>query len=210
MFDSRHRQALITMLELQHKMNSKVHPDWVNQGYAWYRAAWIECAELMDHQGYKWWKKQHCDLSQVQLEVIDIWHFGMSARFFPGADIPRLADAIIAELNARQAGETDILLATEALAGHCLAQRDFSVALFWDLLEAAGLDFDALFKQYVGKNVLNFFRQDHGYKEGSYIKTWQGREDNQHLFEVLASLDVATGDFADQVYRHLLARYPTA
>ncbi|MFT7292895.1 MAG: hypothetical protein ACI87Q_000741, partial [Pseudohongiellaceae bacterium] len=35
----------------------------------------------------------------------------------------------------------------------------------------------------------NFFRQDHGYKDGSYIKIWQGQEDNVHLVDILASAD---------------------
>jgi len=79
--------------------------------------------------------------------------------------------------------------------------------LFWDLLHAAGMDFDDLYRQYVGKNVLNFFRQDHGYKEGSYIKLWQGREDNEHLVEILAELNSDTSNFGDQVYQSLLQRY---
>jgi dimeric dUTPase (all-alpha-NTP-PPase superfamily) len=209
-FDSLHRQAIVTMLGLQNKMNTKVHPDWINQGYAWYRAAWIECAELMDHQGYKWWKKQQADVEQVQLEVIDIWHFGMSAKFTPGADIENLADDIVAELSSRQPNPSDVLTATEALAANCLATKGFSVALFWDLLESAGLDFNQLYKQYVGKNVLNFFRQDHGYKDGSYIKVWAGQEDNEHLSEIMSELDMASEDFAGQVYQALQQRYPTA
>ena len=71
--------AVQTMLDLQDKMNTKVHPKWREQGYEWYRAAWIECAELMDHAGYKWWKHAEPDIEQIQLEVVDIWHFGMSA-----------------------------------------------------------------------------------------------------------------------------------
>jgi hypothetical protein len=55
--------------------------------------------------------------------------------------------------------------------------------------------------------VLNFFRQDHGYKEGSYIKLWQGREDNEHLVEILAELNSDTSNFGDQVYQSLLQRY---
>ena len=39
------------------------------------------------------------------------------------------------------------------------------------------------------KNVLNFFRQDNGYKDGSYIKLWDGKEDNQHLVELTTELD---------------------
>ena len=72
---------------------------------------------------------------------------------------------------------------------------------------ASELDFDALYTAYVGKNVLNFFRQDHGYKEGTYIKNWAGREDNEHLVEVLASLDHSADDFAKEVYDSLNSRY---
>jgi hypothetical protein len=66
---------------------------------------------------------------------------------------------------------------------------------------------DSLFTRYVGKNVLNVFRQDHGYKEGTYIKQWQGREDNEHLVEVLAELDAGHPDYRQAVYDSLSARY---
>ena len=69
------------------------------------------------------------------------------------------------------------------------------------------MDFDDLHRQYVRKNVLNFFRQDHGYKEGSYIKLWEGREDNEHLVEILAELNSDSSNFGDQVYQSLLQRY---
>ena len=56
------RTQIQVMLDLQDAMNKKVHPDWQQQGFEWYRAIWIECAELMDHYGWKWWKKQNPDL----------------------------------------------------------------------------------------------------------------------------------------------------
>ena len=59
----------------------------------------------------------------------------------------------------------------------------------------------------IQKNVLNFFRQDHGYKDGTYIKEWQGREDNEHLSELLESLDAATSNFPEAVYEALASRY---
>ena len=62
----------MNMLQMQHRMNSRVHDDWINQSFEWYRATWIECGELMDHVGYKWWKKQTPDMEQVRLEVVDI------------------------------------------------------------------------------------------------------------------------------------------
>jgi hypothetical protein len=64
-----------------------------------------------------------------------------------------------------------------------------------------------LYSAYVGKNVLNFFRQDNGYKDGTYTKNWQGREDNEHLVELVAGLDKDASDFGEQVYQALQDRY---
>ena len=201
------KQALINMLTMQDNMNTRVHPEWVEQHFEWYRAAWIECGELIDHYGFKWWKKQEADLEQVRLEAIDIWHFGMSALFVEGKSIEDIAGEMEAEIAAHQPSGLDVRESTEALALYCLQTRGFSVGLFWDLMLASGLDFDGLYTAYVGKNVLNFFRQDHGYKEGSYVKNWAGREDNEHLVELMESLDKDVEDFAGLVYSALEKRY---
>ena len=163
------------MLVMQDSMNTRVHPHWIEQNFEWYRAIWLECGELVDHYGYKWWKKQDPDLPQAQLEVIDIWHFGLSALFQHDVSIESLADDIAQELAAYSPNGLGVREATEALALHSLETHSFSPSKFWDLMLASELDFDSLYSAYVGKNVLNFFRQDHGYKDGSYIKTWAGR-----------------------------------
>ena len=62
---------------------------------------------------------------------------------------------------------------------------------------------------YVGKNVLNNFRQDHGYKTGEYQKLWSGREDNEHLVEVLEGLSCDPDEVPAEVYAALEARYPS-
>ena len=203
------QQQLETMLALQDRMNTRVHAEWRAQDFAWYRATWVECAELLEHYGYKWWKRQEPAMEQVRLEVVDIWHFGLSLLLLEGADQGDLAAAIAAEL-AQKPDVDDLRLATEALAHHALATRQFSVAAFRDLMHAAGLTFEALFAAYVGKNVLNFFRQDHGYRDGSYRKTWAGREDNEHLHELLGSLDGSAADFPERLYAALGERYAAA
>lgn len=203
------QQQILTMLAMQDSMNSKVHPQWIEQNYEWYRAVWIECGELMDHQGYKWWKKQTPDIEQVKLEIIDIWHFGMSALFTKDKNQQTIADHILHEWQDIKSAGFDVHQATEALASWCLANKGFSVSHFWQLMDAAGLDFDNLFIAYVGKNVLNFFRQDNGYKQGTYIKEWDGREDNEHLVELSASLDSSSDDFRDALYNALQQRYDT-
>ena len=49
---------LMTMASLQEEHNVQVHAEWKEQGYDYYRAIWVECAEMLDHFGWKWWKKQ--------------------------------------------------------------------------------------------------------------------------------------------------------
>lgn len=203
------KQAFVTMLGMQDKMNQKVHADWIAQQFEWYRATWIECGELVEHYGYKWWKKQTPDMDQVKLEVIDIWHFGMSALFTQGKSMDDIAAQMVEQLQGYQYQGQGVRESTEALALDTLQHKSFSVALFWDLLNSVGMSFEDLYRHYVGKNVLNFFRQDNGYKDGSYIKQWQGREDNEHLVEILAGLNSQSDNYQDDVYQALQQRYKT-
>ena len=202
-------QQLTTMLEMQDRMNRKVHPDWIAQNFAWYRALWIECGELVEHHGYKWWKKQEPAWEHVRLEVVDIWHFGMSM-CFTGSNTPaEIAAAMVAELQVGPVKELPLPEAVEALAGEILATRRFPVHRFWSVMQAAGLEPEALYTAYVGKNVLNFFRQDNGYKQGTYRKQWQGREDNEHLSELAGTLDSSDPQYAERLYEALGERYVT-
>ena len=52
------------------------------------------------------------------------------------------------------------------------------------------------------------FRQDKGYKEGTYQKIWNGREDNEYLVEIIDSLDSSQLEFNDAVYAALESAYP--
>lgn len=194
------------MLEMQDKMNTRVHSDWRAQGFEWYRAIWIECAELLDHYGWKWWKKQSPDLEQVHLELIDIWHFGLSI-LLRGARSHGELSARISEALVIATDEPDFRLDLEAFAARTLSTRDFDVAGFARLMAGVELSFEALYTGYVGKNVLNFFRQDHGYQEGTYLKLWGGREDNEHLVEIIQDLNGAAETFQDDLYTALKQRY---
>lgn len=201
------KEKILTMLELQDAMNSKVNPDWRQAGNAWYRAIWTECAEMLDHYGWKWWKHQQPDVDQVRLEIVDIWHFAMSDLMVAGETNNRLADRIAEELVSPTQAE-DLREAIEQLALTTLQTKAANVPVFAAVMQLAEMQFDDLFRMYVGKNVLNFFRQDHGYKDGSYIKVWGGREDNEHLAEILQKLDPDQSGFADEVYRQLETAYP--
>jgi hypothetical protein len=195
------------MLTLQDDMNRRVHPDWRAQGYDWYRAIWLESAELMDHYGWKWWKKQDRDIAQVELELVDIWHFGLSDLLAHEPDLNAIADRLVPIL-ASARSEGDFPQQLEAFALAVLQTKAFDAQRFAQLLACLEMPFEKLFRSYVGKNVLNFFRQDHGYKIGTYVKIWDGREDNEHLVEVIAELDSANAQFQEHLYLALKQRYP--
>jgi dimeric dUTPase (all-alpha-NTP-PPase superfamily) len=201
------KNKLLVMLELQDAMNSRVNSDWRNAKNEWYRAIWTECAEMLDHYGWKWWKHQQPDLDQVQLELVDIFHFAMSDYILQGNDNQQVAARILDEM-ASPGQIDDIRQAIEAMAQSTIAEQSMHFSGFANIMRLIDMDFDQLYRLYVGKNVLNFFRQDHGYKDGSYLKVWQGREDNEHLAELLSNLDSESLNFKDQVYQGLLSRYP--
>ena len=214
------RNQTLSMLSLQAQMNAKVNPNWIDAGYPFLRAIVIEGAEAIEHHGWKWWKAQSKDLAQLQMELIDIWHFTLSAVIVSNDGN---LDASADELMVRMLSVSNIVefdgsnyainhLETvsklELLIGLSVSRR-ISPALFQALLTDCGMTWDDLFCQYVGKNVLNFFRQDHGYKQGTYQKEWAGREDNEHLVEILAELDDGTNadDFRERLYNALSDRY---
>jgi dimeric dUTPase (all-alpha-NTP-PPase superfamily) len=201
------KNKLLIMLELQDAMNSRVNPAWREANNEWYRAIWTECAEMLDHYGWKWWKHQQPDLDQVRLELVDIMHFAMSDYLLQETDTGLVADRIIAELSKPQSGN-DIRAAIEVMAQSTIANRSMHFSNFANIMALIDMDFDHLYRMYVGKNVLNFFRQDHGYKDGSYTKLWDDKEDNEHLAELLSVLDSSNVNFKDDVYQGLKSRYP--
>ncbi len=203
------QQKIITMLQLQDSMNSKVNPDWRSAGNEWYRAIWIEASEMLEHYGWKWWKQQSPDIMQVKLEVVDIVHFALSIRLEQGLTLEQTA-ALIADDFAQPRATDDIRSTIELLARETLIDKGAHFSVICGVMQHLEMAFDELYEIYVGKNVLNMFRQDNGYKDGSYIKEWDGREDNEHLADIMQSLDSNSPAFKDEVYAALAAAYPSA
>ncbi|MGB1383080.1 MAG: dUTP diphosphatase [Porticoccaceae bacterium] len=200
------KQQISTMLELQDSMNSKVRNDWREQNFEWYRAIWIECAELLDHHGWKWWKKQQPDVNQIALELVDIWHFGLSLLLLKDQSYEVISESVIKAFDEVEASG-DFAINLEEFTKNTLVTKDFDINGFVGLVKGIGMQFDQLYIAYVGKNVLNFFRQDHGYQDGSYHKQWGGKEDNEHLVEIVGKLDTNLPTFKDDLYSEMKAVY---
>jgi hypothetical protein len=71
-----------------------------------------------------------------------------------------------------------------------LTNNSFESKLYFlgELFGFRNFDIQKIFEKYMNKNTLNKFRQDHGYKEGTYQKTWGGKEDNVHLNMIASEL----------------------
>ena len=209
------------MLSLQTSMNIKVDPNWVKARYPYLRAVIIEAAEAIEHHGWKWWKKQEKDLPQLQMELIDIWHFILSEILLRNqADQDKSLTALTDSLSDSSTqnvinfddqqfliNELDLIEKFELLIALSVSRR-IELALFASIMTDCEISWTELYCQYVGKNVLNMFRQDKGYKEGTYQKIWNGREDNEYLVEIIGSLDSSRLEFKDEVYAALESAYP--
>lgn len=196
------KQKIIHMLEMQNAMNNKVNENWRSAGFEWYRAIWMEASEMLEHYGWKWWKKQDPDVMQVKLEVVDIVHFALSICLVQGESAEIIAENIAHDFE-NPSSTDDVRTSIEWLAKETLIDQGAHFSIIAGIMGFIDMSFDELYEIYIGKNVLNIFRQDNGYKQGSYQKIWNGREDNEHLADILSELDSDSATFKDEVYSAL-------
>lgn len=202
---------ILLMLQLQAGLNEATNGDkWTNgvtkngKVINWKRCIYMECAEMIDSFSWKHWKNidKEADWDNLQVEVVDVWHFVMSLAIENYSQTLRgqIEDLAIniSELesfsgidtkNELFANESDIMGKIESIMYDVLSRDVLNIEKlisdFFDLVLMSGLDLESLYKLYVGKNILNQFRQDNGYKEGTYIKEWAGEEDNVIMKRVL-------------------------
>ncbi len=216
---------IISMLKLQKKLNDETNGvQWYDgvtkQGKIidWKRCIFLEAAELIDSYPWKHWKSidAKVDFENIKIELVDIWHFVMSEALKvakeQGIALEKLAkeiEAIVKSINVKVIEKEQIYEQVEAIEAFvkellCNFELFAFIRNFFILCAKLDLDFDELYRLYLGKNVLNKFRQDYGYKEGTYNKIWNGKEDNLIMQEILEKEDIK--DF-DELYQKLLKIY---
>jgi len=199
------------MLELQQQLNDATNGEGWENGVTkngklidWARCTYLECAELIESYPWKHWKNIDAepDYDNIKIEAVDIWHFIMSQMLQEykregKGDIPTLTKAIESLPNFEAftkppspsgLNSYEQIEVVENLMRTLFCDKGSKALMeaFIDVAMQSGLYLTTLYQLYLGKNILNQFRQDHGYKEGSYIKIWDGEEDNvamQHILE---------------------------
>ena len=169
----------------------------------WLRCIHMEVAELIDSTPWKHWKNINAnpDMNNIHVELVDIWHFLMSY-ILQETNVPKAVSLVnthcIYEANEKVESKAMVREAEKlsyiAIAIQTGNMPSFSgierfIDQFFRSCKISGLSFTWLQKLYIGKNCLNKFRQDNGYKEGTYIKVWNGNEDNVIMIELLEKSD---------------------
>lgn len=198
------QSQITTMLQLQDRLNCVVNPNWLTANYPWPRAIWTEAAEMMEHIGWKWWKdSKPADKEQLRLELVDIWHFAISHILQIHEGDVHAASIEITRYFSNLQEDPDVYgdiskapvhTLIDLIAGSAAIQHQLNGPAFNMLMKEFDLTWDSLYTIYVGKNVLNLFRQANGYKEGTYVKIWGDEEDNVVLARIMSEMPGATPD----------------
>jgi len=190
------KNRMLEMYELQNTLNINTNgKDWTkgitNQHrlIEWYRCMYMEAAEAIDSLNWKHWKDINSkdDLENVKVELVDIWHFLMSQHIVEcgNTEIAYNECYLYYEIHKKRDKKIPLIQALENIiknsSSYNLPIEDFFMAV--DEIENFGME--KIYTLYIGKNCLNQFRQDNGYKDGTYIKMWNGLEDNVHMQQIL-------------------------
>jgi dimeric dUTPase (all-alpha-NTP-PPase superfamily) len=172
----------------------------------------MEAAEAIDSFNWKHWKNINIepDWANIKVELVDIWHFIMSEAI--RVDDQSYANQyeeidVIGDLDSEvllQTLERILSLSAQAKIENNNKSIRETIDLFFVALSHIGMDTGELYKRYVVKNQLNSFRQQNGYKDGSYIKIWGSVEDNVVAFNMM---DDNPGISPTELYRQLESTY---
>ena len=178
-----------TMVELQHKFNEQTIENYLSKNLNWNSAIIAESGELLDSLGYKWWKKQVPDMENVKVEAIDLLHFVISDTLQMNYDIRNFNDILNSTIKYFEVGFKEISINIKnsnlfKLIDLLNTDRLLRFVVMKAIFEKLEMSNEDVYIAYIVKNCLNKFRQDNGYKDGSYIKDWNGREDNVVAYEI--------------------------
>lgn len=220
------------MLLLQQQLNDETNGEGWESGYNknnkiinWKRCIYMECAELIDSFAWKHWKSisAPADWDNVKVEVIDIWHFVMSLllEHYKNSnlgDIDKITENICSTQGFKlfckdpiaNADHSDFEIINDVekiihlTSGFNIKLHDDLLMTYFAVALKCKVNLKELYTFYIAKNVLNKFRQDNGYKEGTYKKVWDGLEDNEVMLAILRE-DVHKS--VDELYKSLEKRY---
>jgi len=171
-------------MELQKKFNDQVAPGWMqdkrNQKYNFWMAILDETTEVLNSKHWKWWKDpskmNEVDWDNVQVELIDLFHFILSICIQQNAEHVLFSQLLNLQMNKDKITLIKDDKYFEDFWNNFLMAVQMKnlpvMAVSWgDFWFRAGGDVNVLFKEYRIKAALNKIRQEFGYGK-EYQKMW--------------------------------------
>jgi len=188
-------KAAKEILKLQNELNKSTAGENWKSGITdkgrkidWRLCVAMETAELIDSLNWKHWKDINApdDIPNVKIELVDILHFLASWALEEGLEELFEVGVTTAWHGSK---ESALVVGKRLIAITSSYRHSFqdAMACFNDLLSIFEFE-DEIYSIYLGKNVLNKFRQDNGYEDGSYIKIWDDKEDNVFMAATLKGI----------------------
>ena len=203
-----------TMVELQHKFNEETTPNYLEKNLNWNSAIIVESGELLDSLGFKWWKKQQPDMDNVKVEAIDLLHFVISETLQRNYTFRKElgVDFFNETIEEFRNPYTSFLFKKYESKGiehliYLLNKDEYPrFTIMKQIFKTLNMSNEDVYIAYITKNCLNKFRQANGYKNGTYKKYWNDKEDNVIAFELANKLGASENLF-DELYKELETYY---
>ena len=158
-----------------------------------------EMGELVNSDTtWKWWSKPEIDNDNILIELADSFLFILNIVYILDKkyNVSRneIAQVIQENISKLQKNKVKSIAIVDLITYNTNSISHFDFDNWKN--EISGLTYnhfligihyghkpENILKLVLAKNVLNIFRQEHGYKTGQYEKLWNGIEDNVYLFE---------------------------
>lgn len=177
-----------------------------------------EVSELIDSINWKHWKdvNEKDNVENLKMEMIDIIHFIASLTMMSGTEtylMSHLKQGALVPTTKSElidiALEFNVLMTPLVkLEANIEPSDKIDSSLDWILgdggmwdniyegftnllfavMDYCNIEPMDIFELYTAKSVLNLFRQNNGYREGTYSKLWYGEEDNVVLANIIKTL----------------------
>lgn len=191
----------------------------------WLRCCNNELYEANNSISWEHWKylSTPIDIENIKMELVDAWHFLMSYIILYNSKVAKddhydsemiatagklIANDYAADLNfdseffMSKVDEfmsiSTLLMARKEMANfHQLASM---TEMFFHMVSAIGMTTEDLYNRYKLKYALNHYRQENGYKQGTYLKVIDGMEDNERVVEIMYANKGKTADEIIAIY----------
>jgi hypothetical protein len=137
-----YQDKMLKCLQLQDEINKRINKKWTKERTEedFFRAIWLETAELMEELPWKWWKRVETDYDNLQIEVVDIFHFLLSLILLKHYKVDKkdlyrdYVDIAISLFfygleNSKKLSINELIVKTETLVKQALSGNDMGLIL---------------------------------------------------------------------------------